>query len=305
MLEVLSRRRGRVLALVAPAFPATGRTTRGGVVHVSGERLLAHGSDGDVVGLLGRGGLRAVSVDVAETPTLRDRLEQAHAAGLDAVVVDAMTDDDLRAVVTAARTARVPCLLVGSGGLTRPLADDGDGTTAPEPEPEPEPEPVAGATLVVVGSYAAVSRGQRARLLDHGVAPLVLDDASPGTLGAALRRGPVVLSPDPDAPVHRSEAPKVADRLAQVAASVLDEVGTLVLTGGETARAVLRAAGVDRYLVTCEVEPGVVRGHVPDRRLDLVTKAGGFGDPDTLLRCLPPSVPATDPPDPTQEGSQP
>jgi uncharacterized protein YgbK (DUF1537 family) len=64
-------------------------------------------------------------------------------------------------------------------------------------------------------------------------------------------------------------------------------VGTLVATGGETARAVLTRAGVSRLLVTGEVEPGVVRARVPERELDVVTKAGAFGDPEALLRCLP------------------
>src|SRR3954470_4256505 len=40
--EVLPRDSDRVLMVVAPAFPATGRTTRGGVVYVAGQRLAAH-----------------------------------------------------------------------------------------------------------------------------------------------------------------------------------------------------------------------------------------------------------------------
>ena len=72
---------------------------------------------------------------------------------------------------------------------------------------------------------------------------------------------------------------------------MLDDVGTLVLTGGETARAVLTTAGVSRLVVTGELEPGVVRAHVPELDLDVVTKAGAFGDPDALVRCLP-SYPA-------------
>jgi hypothetical protein len=50
---------------------------------------------------------------------------------------------------------------------------------------------------------------------------------------------------------------------------------------------VLRAAGVDHLRVIGELEPGVVRGHVPHLGLDLVTKAGAFGDREALLRCLP------------------
>ncbi len=285
MTEVLAPEGERVLLVVAPAFPANARTTRRGVVHLAGRPLAAHGSDGDVVGLLDRGGLRARAV--AAGPALADRLARAHADGLDAVVVDADTDADLEAVVAAAADVSVPVLLVGSGGLTRPLAGPVRlSYDAPA-------EPARDGTLLVVGSYAEIARRQRDRLLEHGLEPVVLGDpdVTAARLRSALARGSAVLSPDPEAPVVREQAPAVARRLAEVVAEVLGEVGTLVATGGETARAALMVAGVSRYLVTGEVEPGIVRGRVPELDLDVVTKAGGFGDPDALLRCLPKTSP--------------
>lgn len=266
----------QVLLVVAPAFPAILRTTRGGVVHLDGERLAAHGSDGDVVALLGRGGLRARHLPQGDL--LAARMAQAHAEGFAAVVVDAETDEDLAAVVSAADEMTEKALLVGSGGLTRPLA----GTARPRHEEVTGPR---GSTLVVVGSYSAPSRAQRSRLVEAGVTPLLPADRP--RLRAALDHGPVVLSPDPEAPVVRAEAAVVAQRMADTVAGVLDDVGTLVLTGGETARAVLTAAGVSRLVVVGELEPGVVHAHVPELDLDVVTKAGAFGDPDALLRCLP------------------
>ena len=268
------------LLVVAPAFPATRRTTRGGVVHVDGERLAAHGSDGDVVALLGAGGLRAT--DLPQGDRLAARMAQAHVDGFAAVVVDAETDEDLAAVVAAAdelaAEAAVQVLLAGSGGLTRPMA----GTARPPHADGPaERDP----TLVVVGSYSARSRAQRSRLVEAGVTPLLLADGQ--RLRPALHDGPVVLSPDPEAPVVRADATEVAQRIAETVAGVLDEVGTLVLTGGETARAVLTAAGVTRLVVAGELQPGVVRAHVPELDLDVITKAGAFGGPDALLHCLP------------------
>jgi uncharacterized protein YgbK (DUF1537 family) len=49
---------------------------------------------------------------------------------------------------------------------------------------------------------------------------------------------------------------------------------------------VLRSAGVEHLRVTGELEPGIVRAHVVQRGLEVVTKAGAFGDRDALLRCL-------------------
>ena len=92
--------------------------------------------------------------------------------------------------------------------------------------------------------------------------------------------------PDPDAPVNRARAQKVASRLAHVALPALASVGTLVVTGGETARAVLMHAGIDQLVVCGELEPGVVWSQVPGRALSVVTKAGAFGDPGVLVRCI-------------------
>jgi 4-hydroxythreonine-4-phosphate dehydrogenase len=141
----------------------------------------------------------------------------------------------------------------------------------------------------VVGSRAAESRAQRAWLTRHGVRHVVLDGPDEDMVARvreALLTGPVLLSPDPDLPVVADQAPRIARRLAAAAVGALDRAGTLVLTGGETARAVLGAAGVTRLVVLGEVAPGVVRSHAPPLGLDVVTKAGAFGGPDTLLRCL-------------------
>ena len=63
--------------------------------------------------------------------------------------------------------------------------------------------------------------------------------------------------------------------------------GALLLTGGETAIAVLRALGAGGLRLAGEIEPGVALGALvggPFDGLALVTKAGGFGDPDLLVR---------------------
>ena len=92
--------------------------------------------------------------------------------------------------------------------------------------------------------------------------------------------------PDPDAPVDLARSQEAASLLAHVALPALAGVGTLVVTGGETARAVLMHAGVDQLVVCGELEPGVVWSTVPGRALSVVTKAGAFGDSEVLVRCI-------------------
>lgn len=294
MVDALARGGPRALVVLAAAFPAAGRTTVGGVVHVNGTPLSAQGRDGDVVGLLRRGGLKPWHVGVeglADPGTLASIFDQAHAEGLDAVVLDGQTEEHLGHVVAAVDRVRCPVLLVGSGGLARPLGaslaaslpttETHHGASAHVERGRPE--------LVVVGSYAAESRVQTQRLAQRGVRHFMLPGGEEDLVTQvreALLHGPVVLSPDPDVPVVRRDAPQVSRRLATAAAAALDRAGTLIVTGGETARAVLTAAGVTRLVVLGEIAPGVVRSRVPPLGLDVVTKAGAFGDPDTLLDCL-------------------
>jgi uncharacterized protein YgbK (DUF1537 family) len=58
-----------------------------------------------------------------------------------------------------------------------------------------------------------------------------------------------------------------------------------VLTGGETARAVLGARNIRALRLLGEVEPGVPFGMAPDGTL-VCTKAGAFGRPATLANCV-------------------
>jgi uncharacterized protein YgbK (DUF1537 family) len=274
-----------VLLVVAPAFPSAGRVTRGGAVHVDEQPLDAHGSDGDVVARLRRGGLRVqpLARPRADAEALARRLDVL-ARGVDAVVVDAELDDDLAIVVEASKLARSRTVLVGSGGVTRPLGVSRTTPTATQRPPYDAERP----TLVVIGSYEPIARAQRDRLVAAGAAPVLIADptVTMEVLGKALASGVAVLSPDPGAPVVRADSQRVARDLATAAGAFLGDVGTLVATGGETARAVLTAAGVTRLQVVGELEPGVVRMHVPELALDVVTKAGAFGDEECLLRCV-------------------
>lgn len=96
----------------------------------------------------------------------------------------------------------------------------------------------------------------------------------------------MVLTPDLGVPVDTGNALDVAAALAATVARSAHRFGGLVLTGGETARAVLDALGVDSVRVHGNVEPGVVLSSHPDHRPVFVTKAGAFGDAGTLARTV-------------------
>ncbi|GAB2964788.1 hypothetical protein LWP59_23735 [Amycolatopsis acidiphila] len=270
-------------ALLAPAFPGTGRTVTGGVLRV-GDTVR-----GDLRELFAGTGLRTALIPLDVVRSGPSEVVAAYrAAAADVVCADAVTEADLE-VLHAAGTALGPdVLLVGSAGLTRVAA------RARGHRERPFPPAGGAAVLTVLGSYSGLAREQRAAMAASGEVTVVAVAAPFGLAeqrraGAALSTsdGDVLLVPDPAAPVARADAAEVAGALASVAARHVarrrDTLAGLILAGGETARAVLLAAGVRGFTVLGELAPGVVRSAVPELGgLPLITKAGAFGAPDTL-----------------------
>jgi len=85
----------------------------------------------------------------------------------------------------------------------------------------------------------------------------------------------------------------IPGRFADLAARVIGKVGVpisrVVVTGGDCARAVAHALDATGFQILGEVTSGVPAGTLvggPAHGLRFVTKAGGFGDADTLLRAV-------------------
>lgn len=278
----------RALAVVAPAFPGTGRTTVGGVVHVGGVPNVDGEFAGDVAASLTAAGLLAGRL--APTPTdspadIASRLDRLHADGVDAVVVDAVTDADLETIARASRLVTAPTLVTGSGGLAAHMLSLVDGGSTPSAPLTPVDR-----VLVVVGSYSGPARSQIDELVRRGAEHVELRHRHDGEQAATDQitsaPGDVVLTPDLGIPVDKGNALDVAADLAATVRRNAADFGALVLTGGETARAVLDALGIDTVHVHGTVEPGVVLSSHPDHRPVLVTKAGAFGDAGTLARTV-------------------
>ena len=276
------------LAIVAPAFPATGRTTEGGVVLVGGVHNVEGNFGGDVARALAPG---ALSVDVVAGPAGRNpeelarHLREVQERGTDAVVLDAVSDDDLKTIAAAAELLDFPALLVGSGGLAGHVAAREEGTAARNAQARR-----VNRTLTVIGSYSSLARQQTEALVAAGAEHIMLDHdaldepAVASLVAEAMTRTDVVLTPDPMGIVDKSQALVVAEALAGATAAGVGHCDALVLTGGETATAVLKALGAGSFTVLGEVEPGVVMSLLPEPLPLLVTKAGAFGDAGTLAR---------------------
>lgn len=134
---------------------------------------------------------------------------------------------------------------------------------------------------IAVGSRDLVTVAQVDTLMDHGRMGRIV--APDGEVPAAAVPGAFLLQATAGT---GADGPVVAARLAEGVARRIAGLSTLVLTGGETAAAVLSALGVQLLRVQGEVLPGLPLCRAADRPdlPDLITKSGGFGPPDTLLR---------------------
>jgi uncharacterized protein YgbK (DUF1537 family) len=292
-----------VAILLAPAFPAHGRTTVGGRQMVHGRPLPETGMGSDSAAGIGamlseaRLSFGVIGLEIVRAgadPLMSSVLRIANQA--DVVVCDAETEDDLRAIANAGMGLGPRTIWAGSAGLARHIPDAAGWARDPEPK-RLERLQIHGPTLLVVGSAAAVSLAQAHALAaapDLSVFTLssgALSDG--GAMDAAritgcLERGnDVLVQLDSSEASARNDGRSTASALGRMLQPCGQCAGALVATGGETARAILDAWAVQSLQLLGEVEPGLPYSVVEcaGRSLLVLTKAGGFGKPDTLIRC--------------------
>ncbi|MFI8522624.1 four-carbon acid sugar kinase family protein [Streptomyces sp. NPDC085481] len=264
---------GRRAAVVAPAFPAEGRTTVGGVQYVRGVRVDESEFARDPAHPVRSADLTRVlpEATVVEPGQLCVLSELINTGGV--FVCSAATDAELDAVVAAVSHPE-DVLWVGSPGLAAALA-----RRHPRDPADAFPElPAVRRPLTVVGSANPASRRQLAALYEQsGAAGADAEDLT----------APVLALHTPDEP--GADPAGLVDRLASDAGKLtgMGLADGLVLTGGETAAAVLGALGATGIELYDEPEPGIARGTVygPGApRVPVLIKAGGFGDDGTLVR---------------------
>ena len=314
-LDLVRERAGRAFGILAPAFPATGRTTENGRICVQGrpledtetwrrdhsyptaflpEVLASSGIGAEVIGLdlvrSGEAGLRAALLATA-------------ANGAAVAICDATSEDDLARIAAASfgrGAAGLPPGLfwIGSAGLAHALAE-----ASPKlPSQPPALSKRNGGVLTVVGSLAAASRAAARRLaaepgLRHiPVEPEILlsglhrEECSRyfDAVVAGLEAGQdVLVEVRMDGEPNMELGPQIADRLGALLAPAARHMGGFAATGGETAAALLGHLGVDGLRLVDEIEPGVSLGLTLGRiNVPIVTKAGAFGDEGTLARVV-------------------
>jgi uncharacterized protein YgbK (DUF1537 family) len=255
--KIDSRLKGNVLAEVEAAARAFGREAI--VVAPAIPDQARHTVRGAVTG-------RGVAVNLPVAPHVPER----------AVVANATTDADLERLVAGHDWSK--SLAVGARGLGLAFA-------RLHGEPAPRPFALSERTLLAIGSHDPLTLTQIEHL-DRGIgrhpAPLGKYDDAITTLPALLQStGPFN---GPDVAISRRFAEAVVRAVEGL------QPDTLVLSGGDTALAVLDALGVAIVFPQGEAAPGlpwflIERPNRPSIRC--IVKSGGFGGPDTLANLLP------------------
>ncbi|WP_122320593.1 four-carbon acid sugar kinase family protein [Pseudomonas cichorii] len=295
----------RGMALVAPAFTDMKRTTSQGVQLIDG--VPVDQSDvwrnenlqgtSNLLELLLKQGLRTQWLgldEIRDSDALKQALRTALENGVQALVCDAELDSDLQTLAEASAPWHQELFWVGSAGLARHLPE-ALGLPAASPIKVSPCSPV----LTVVGSMSQHSQLQADTLAQSSpqysltIAPGTLLDSSAQTERDALHQqlkdqlsaGHDVLVRLDQQQRNPTHAAALSNALAKWLAPALPHAGSLIATGGETARAILVEAGIDHMILLGELATGVVlsQARLGPRTLNVVTKAGGFGEPDTFL----------------------
>lgn len=272
--------------ILAPAFPAQGRVTRGGVQSMRS----ADGTWRPV-------GPSLVAALRAEGAAARLARSPDEFSGEGIVVCDAESEAELNAIaeaglrLEAAAGGRV--LWCGTAGLARALAG------------RPPSAFVGGMSplLAIIGSIHPRSRAQLQAVADSGAGEVIeigedgaCDADAVSTLLAT--RGAAVLgfrfAPD----LAAAEAMRRIRGLLGGLLPLIRRPAALLVSGGETLRAACEALQARRLLVSGELQPGLPAARLVGGIWDAMTvisKSGAFGDAATLAdmvlgRCAMPPL---------------
>ena len=299
------------LTLVAPAFPAWRRTTRGGTLLLDGRPLPprpARGPGATEIGsgdLLGR--LRAEfgsQVELVRRDLLRlapatveKRIQTARRKGHRVLLFDIESDSDLERLALTGRRLDESVLWVGSAGLARFLPPSWGVSQTPA---APAGLDAKGPVLLICGSLNLVNMPQLEQLGQRGLATAITlrdeDTDSPPRMENKLklaletlaRQQSVALSLRLNQRIRsRGHLQQLQQALQSAAGRLLDTgaPGAVILVGGDTALKIYEQCRARGIRILGEVEPGIPWGRWIGGRLEglpVVTKAGGFGNADTL-----------------------
>ena len=286
------------LILVSPSFPTMERILEDGWLKVRpSEGIEAI----DLLSLLtSQGALRLSHIPqpagAGASDSLAERIQHAEAAGARMIVIDAVSDSHLRAIAEAAVQIVPQPLLVGSAGLAAAwsellLNSRNSGASGIRESAslrvsgDPAAVLPAGPVVLCIGSTNPVTCQQLQRLADtQSVLTFNWQQDDQNHVLGALAQGWHVA-----VPIHRGSVDE--DNLRRLFSAIVETspVRGLLCSGGDTARLVCTSLGVQAIQLGGEVLRGLPWGTLlggSANGLPICTKAGGFGNPDSLCEAV-------------------
>lgn len=304
VLDALSERLGAERTVVVPSFPANGRVVREGVLYVGGELLEDSSMRHHPLTPMTRS--RVSDILSPQTPFVVSELHSAivdddlvaalHAETARYVIIDAATDEQLAAI---ARAIADDVLVSGGSGLALGLepksASDAPSMTV-----------TTGRRLVLSGSASSATREQVLHavgslptlkidverlitepqaLLAESLKWLAAQPADEAVLVYAVDSlDDLALSRSLAA--HVDPAERVEWMLSQIAVEATSAAlgfSRIIVAGGETSGAVVKALALPSLVIGPRIAPGVcwASGMTPDGvAVNLALKSGNFGAQD-------------------------
>lgn len=310
--DALMAHSGVPMIVHCPALPQNGRTVVHGHLFVNGVLLNHSGmenhplnpmKDARIAALLapqtaGKTGLVDLATLHQGQQAIADRLHVLRQAGVNHVIVDALTEEDL--LILAQALYALP-LLAGGSGLGGALAAQRPGGGDRQDNPAPD---VPARTVIFSGSCSLMTNRQVSAWKAHGPAQMIDmarcisgDEDYLDTLVAwalAQHATPLIYATSPASDLARIQlqygekrASAAVERLFSRLAVRLLNAGfnTFIVAGGETSGTVVEALQVRKLHIGPAIAPGVPWVYDRERQLALALKSGNFGDEDFFFRA--------------------
>lgn len=307
--EALMDALGASITVVAPAFPATGRTVYQGNLFVYdlplhesslSEHPLTPMRDSNIARLLAPQVGPHARIELLNLQTIlrgeaavKDHLEKLARAGVRYVVVDAITEAHLRTVAAACKDMQ---LLTGGSGLAA-------GLSGPHASGAAELEQHQGRMITLSGSASRTTQAQVQYAAERGRGIKIDVEGLRENMSQAVDKLiEAVLEVEQDVPtvvyataspedvVSTADAGLIEECLSSLAVELsrLDAVRGIIVAGGETSGAVIDALGVTDMTIGPQLAPGVawVQARTSNaQEVSLVLKSGNFGSVDLFTEA--------------------
>jgi uncharacterized protein YgbK (DUF1537 family) len=312
--EALMQALDAAFTLACPAFPENGRTVFQGHLFVGSDLLSDSGMRHHPLTPMTDANLRRVLAAQTRAPvglinlnTVRQgalavqrAMAELRGQGMGFAIADAITNDDLD--ILGAAAAELP-LLTGASGLARGLPENfRRAGLLPERQQADALPPTETSSAVIAGSCSLATQGQVAAMAARHPA-FRLDAGLLGSGEAAEAAMDWSRSQDRPFLIYSTASAEdvaatqislagagtvIEETLATVARRLVSDIGIrrLIIAGGETSGAAVKALGLRQLRIGPTICPGVpwTAGRTADGiALAVALKSGNFGGPDFFL----------------------